>query len=151
MPKHNSCNVIGHATRDAIVRYLPAGTCICEICLALTSGYKDKEKTIFTKVVVFGKQAEFLADVCKGDLITCLNVEFTVDDYTAKTGEEKRIHYFKSSFGSNVFSTPKGSFKKKDVVQNYVKEKDNEKQSVLEGIEEGTFIGDDPNDDDLPF
>lgn len=47
-------------TRDPEVRYTPTQTAICNLILAIDTGYGEKKRTDFPRVTVFGKDAENL-------------------------------------------------------------------------------------------
>lgn len=47
-------------TRDPEVRYTPTQTAICNLILAVDTGYGEKKRTDFPRVTVFGKDAENL-------------------------------------------------------------------------------------------
>ena len=69
MPSLNKVTVMGHLGHDASIKYTDAGTCVAELSVATT--YKQKEKEPVTEwhnVVVFGKQAEWCAEMNKGNL-----------------------------------------------------------------------------------
>ena len=61
-----SCNcviLVGNLTRDPDLRYIPSGTAVCEIGLAVNDGYKDsagewRECPLFTDVTLWAKTAE---------------------------------------------------------------------------------------------
>ncbi|MCI0469209.1 MAG: single-stranded DNA-binding protein [Nitrospirae bacterium] len=58
----NRVILIGNLTKDPDVRFLPSGTPVTTMRLAVTSKYKQgdemKDETLFIDAVVFGKQAE---------------------------------------------------------------------------------------------
>jgi single-strand DNA-binding protein len=58
----NRIILIGNLTRDPEVRYLPSGTPVATISIAVNSKYKQgddtKDEVLFISAVVFGKQAE---------------------------------------------------------------------------------------------
>lgn len=47
-------------TRDPEVKYTPTQTAICNLVLAIDTGYGEKKRTDFPRVTVFGKDAENL-------------------------------------------------------------------------------------------
>lgn len=62
--------LLGNLTRDPELRTLPSGTYVATIGLATNRTYKDKngakqEDTQFHNVVVFGRQAEIMAQYAK--------------------------------------------------------------------------------------
>lgn len=48
-------------TRDPEVRYTPTQTAICNLVVAIDTGYGEKKETDFPRVTVYGKGAESLA------------------------------------------------------------------------------------------
>ena len=59
----NRVLLIGNLTKDPELRYIPSGTPVANLRLAVNSNYKDqsgqrKEETCFVTVVVWSKQAE---------------------------------------------------------------------------------------------
>ena len=57
----NKVILIGRLTRDPEVRYTPTQTAICNLVVAIDTGYGDKKETDFPRVTVYGKGAESLA------------------------------------------------------------------------------------------
>lgn len=63
MASLNRVLLIGNLTRDPELRYIPSGTAVVNLRLAVNSTFKDqagqrKEETCFVTIVVWGKQAE---------------------------------------------------------------------------------------------
>lgn len=63
----NKVIIVGNLGRDAEVRYTPGGAAVATISLATTDVWKDKsgqrqERTEWHRVVLWGKQAETLAE-----------------------------------------------------------------------------------------
>ncbi len=59
----NKVLMIGNLTRDPEVRYLPSGSAVADLRMAVNRRYRtqsgeDREETCFVQVAVFGKQAE---------------------------------------------------------------------------------------------
>jgi len=73
--KKNSVELIGRIGRDIEVKFLPSGQAVANFTMATDEGYFDKEnkwvdKAEWHNVVVFGKQAETLAEKCgKGSMV----------------------------------------------------------------------------------
>ena len=58
----------GNVTRDPALSYLPSQTAVCEFGMAVNEKYKDKEKTGFFELTIFGKRADVVQKyVHKGD------------------------------------------------------------------------------------
>ncbi len=63
MASLNRVFLIGNLTRDPEVRYLPSGSAVTDLRMAVNRQYRtqdgqDREETVFLTVSVFGKQAE---------------------------------------------------------------------------------------------
>lgn len=63
MANLNRVFLIGNLTRDPELKYVPRGTAVSNLGLAVNNRYKDqngelKESTCFVRIVVWGKQAE---------------------------------------------------------------------------------------------
>ena len=56
-------------TREPELRYSQSGTALCKIGLVASEKYKDKENTIFIDATAFGKTAEMINNVQKGQRI----------------------------------------------------------------------------------
>ena len=59
----NKVTLLGHLGKNPEVKYLPSGQAVCEMSIATTDTYKDRneqqqERTEWTRVVVWGKTAE---------------------------------------------------------------------------------------------
>lgn len=67
----NQVMCVGRLCKDLELKYTPSGLAVCENTLALNKKQKDKQdKTIFIKIVCFGKGAEILNQYAKkGDRI----------------------------------------------------------------------------------
>jgi len=85
----NSVTLSGKLGRDVELRVTPNGTAVANLNLAVNSGYGDKKKTSWFKVVVFGKQAETIANQFKkGDAIV-VNGTIEINEFTGKDGNKK--------------------------------------------------------------
>jgi len=68
---YNKIILLGHATKNAELRYTPSGTPILNFTIATNHSYKSgdewKKETLFMDCVIFGKFAEYLANnISKG-------------------------------------------------------------------------------------
>lgn len=85
----NVLNAIGNISRDAELRFTPAGDAICSFNFALNSGYGAKQVTTWLNCSVWGKRAETLAPM----LLKCTKVgisgELTNRPWKDKEGNEK--------------------------------------------------------------
>lgn len=117
MPAINSCTIAGHAAADAELRHLQGGNAVCEIRMAITSGFGDNKKTIWTKAVIWGKPAEWMATCQKGDTVVLQNAEFCVDEWDGKDGSKQKTHYFSCGRQSACFYVKKGHFKEQAALE----------------------------------
>lgn len=117
MPAINSCTVAGHAAADAELRHLQSGNAVCEIRMALTSGYGDNKKTVWTKATIWGKPAEWMATCQKGDTVVLQNAEFCVDEWEGKDGTKQKTHYFSCGRQTTVFYVKKGHFREQAALE----------------------------------
>jgi single-strand DNA-binding protein len=63
MASLNKVMLIGNLTKDPEVKYLPSGSAVTDLRMAVNRKYRtqdgqDKEETVFVTVAVFGRQAE---------------------------------------------------------------------------------------------
>lgn len=70
MASVNKVILIGNLGKDPEVRYTPSGSAICNISVATTHKWKDKdgekqEETEWSRVSFFGKLAEIVGEYCK--------------------------------------------------------------------------------------
>ena len=65
----NRVTIIGRMTRDAELRYTPAGSAVCSFSLAngrsYTQGSEKKEQTSYFDCVAWSKLGELIAEYCK--------------------------------------------------------------------------------------
>ncbi len=54
----NSVNIIGNLCRDPEIRYLPNGTAVCNLSLAVNESYKEEKIVSFFDVEAWSKIAE---------------------------------------------------------------------------------------------
>lgn len=71
MPHLNSCQFMGHVGREAELKTSKDGaTSWAEFTLAVSTGTKDKPKTMWVKCRAFGKSAKTVIEKCsKGDAV----------------------------------------------------------------------------------
>src|SRR4051794_383940 len=69
MASYNRVILIGNLTRDPELRYIPSGTAVCEIGLAVNDRRKGPngdwiEETTFVEVTFWGRTAEICSEYC---------------------------------------------------------------------------------------
>ncbi len=102
MPNLNTCTFMGHLGRDPELRQSANGTAICNATMAVNvydgkdAAGKAKERPVWVRVRVIGRQAEWVAKGRKGDVLLVANAEYLVDEVPDEKAEVgvKRYHYF---------------------------------------------------------
>ena len=97
MSNYNKVILVGNITRDLELRYIPSGTAVVKVGLAVNEEYRDKsgqrkEKTLFIDIDVWGRQAETLCEFAgKG---RCILIEGTLEmeSWTDKEGNKRSRH-----------------------------------------------------------
>ena len=75
MASLNRVMLIGNLTKDPELRHVPSGTAVCELRLAVSERFKNREgqeveSVVYVDVVVWARQAEVCADrIAKGSPI----------------------------------------------------------------------------------
>jgi len=116
MPNLNSCNLIGNLGKDAEVNKTSAGKTIVNLSLAVSSGWGEYKRTAWTRISVFGKNAEWIEKdgAYKGDLCIVSNAEYRVDD-VEKGDKIERYHSFVvGGIGQNCWIIPRNSGEKEE-------------------------------------
>ena len=91
----NKAIVIGNLTRDPELRSLPSGIKVCSFSLATNRVWKDKngarqENTDYHNVVVFGRQAETVAQYMKKGSSILVEGRMQTRSWDDKTSGEKK-------------------------------------------------------------
>ena len=148
----NKAMVIGNLTRDPELRSLPSGIKVCTFSLATNRVWKDKngarqEATDYHNIVVFGRQAETVAQYMKKGSSILVEGRMQTRSWEDKTSGEKKyrteIVADRTQFGpKSVGASPS--------VQSTAPEKtDNEKSpGEIDTIE---YPEEDINPEDIPF
>ena len=104
----NSVQLIGNLTRDPEVRYTASGMAICELGIAHSRKFKDKEETTFVAVTVWDKQAENCAQYLSKGKKVAIEGRLTFSEWQNKDSGKKRTKLIVTA--NNVqFLTPKTS------------------------------------------
>jgi len=86
----NVFSFVGTVTRDAEVRFTPAGMAVLNVNVANNQGFGDKQKTMFIRVAVFGKKAESkLKDFLVKGAQIMVSGELSMNEYKANDGTMK--------------------------------------------------------------
>ena len=91
----NRVQLEGFTGADAELKYLPSGQPIANLSVATSERYKDgkgneQEKTEWHRIVVFGKAAERVAKIRKGQLVT-LEGKLQTRSWEGKDGKKQHI------------------------------------------------------------
>ncbi len=95
MASVNKTILLGHAGRDAEIRYLPSGGAVANVSLATTSRRKDKatgettESTEWHRITFFDRLAEIAGEYVKKGAPIYVEGRLTYRKYTDKDGIEK--------------------------------------------------------------
>jgi len=148
----NKAIVIGNLTRDPELRSLPSGIKVCTFSLATNRVWKDKnnarqESTDYHNVVVFGRQAETVAQYMKKGSSILVEGRMQTRSWDDKTSGEKKyrteIVADKTQFGpkgGSTGGTTNGSAPAKASTE--------QKGEELDSIE---YPEEDINPEDIPF
>jgi len=148
----NKAIVIGNFTRDPELRSLPSGVKVCSFSLATNRVWKDKdgvrqEAVNYHNVVVFGRQAETVAQYMKKGNSILVEGRMQTRSWEDKTSGEKK--YRTEIVADRTQFGPKNG-NSNNVVQNTSGEKiSNEKKS--EEIDTIEYPEEDINPEDIPF
>ncbi len=90
----NRVYLVGNLTRDPEVRYLPSGTAVCEMALALNERYRNKagedvETTHYVDVVVWERQAENCGKYLTKGSPVLIEGSLQQDKWQTKEGENR--------------------------------------------------------------
>ncbi|MFA6585872.1 MAG: single-stranded DNA-binding protein [Candidatus Paceibacterota bacterium] len=149
----NKAIVIGNLTRDPEIRSLPSGIKVCSFSLATNRVWKDKngarqESTDYHNVVVFGRQAETVAQYMKKGSSILVEGRMQTRSWDDKTSGEKK--YRTEIVADRTQFGPKSSGGSSPSVQSV----DGGKAQNAKGPEEIDTIEypeEDINPEDIPF
>lgn len=107
----NKAFVFGNLTRDPELRALPSGMNVCSFSIATNRVYKDREgkkqeQTDFHNIVVFGRQADTVAQYLKKGSSAFVEGRMQTRSWEGKDGEKK---YRTEIVADRVQFGPKGS------------------------------------------
>jgi single-strand DNA-binding protein len=95
MASFNKVILIGNLTRDVELKYLPKGTAVCNLSLAVNRRWKteageEKEDVYFAECKAFGKQAETIAQYVKKGHPLMVEGRLTREEWDDKKTGDKR-------------------------------------------------------------
>ncbi len=97
MASYNKVFLMGNLTRDPELRNLPSGSHVCEVGMATNRKYKtpdgqDREEVCFIDLVLYGRQAEIMAQYKKkGDPIFAEG-RLKLDTWESNDGQKRSKH-----------------------------------------------------------
>ena len=96
MPDLNKVFLAGRLTRDPELRYLPSGTPLCKMGMAVSRRYRTKEgeqreDTLFINVTAWSKMAEYCGEKLRKGRPLLVEGELRGDEWEDKnTGQKRR-------------------------------------------------------------
>lgn len=94
MASFNKVILIGNLTRDPELKYLPKGTAVCNLSMAVNRRWKteageDREDVYFADCKAFGKQAETISQYVKKGHPLMIEGRLTREEWEDKSGGKK--------------------------------------------------------------
>lgn len=96
MASFNKVILVGNLTRDPEVRYIPSGTALCELGLAVNRSWFDKasnsrkEETTFVDVTLWGRTAEIAGEYLSKGRSVLIEGRLQLDTWDDKETGKKR-------------------------------------------------------------
>ena len=94
MANLNKVFLIGNLTRDPELRYIPSGTAVCTLGLAVNRRFKSrqgdsKDETLFIDVTVWGKQAEVCSQYLSKGRPVFIEGRLRLESWTGNDGQKR--------------------------------------------------------------
>jgi len=96
MASFNKVILVGNLTRDPEVRYIPSGTAVCDVGLAVNSQWTDrktnerKEEVTFIDVTLWGRTAEIAGEYLAKGRPVLIEGRLHLDSWEDKESGQKR-------------------------------------------------------------
>jgi len=95
MPDLNKVFLAGNLTRDPELKYIPSGTAVCKLGIAVSRKYRSKdgelrEETAFINVEAWAKTAEYCGENLKKGAPIIVEGRLKMDSWEDKTSGQKR-------------------------------------------------------------
>lgn len=96
MASFNKVIIVGNLTRDPEVRYIPSGSAVCDISLAVNSQWTDKksnerkEEVTFVEVTLWGRTAEIAGEYLAKGRPVLIEGRLQQDSWEDKETGQKR-------------------------------------------------------------
>lgn len=88
MAGYNKIIVVGNLTRDVELKHTTSGKTVCNLGLAINTGFGDKKETLFIDATVWDKQAESCATYLKKGSAVLIEGRLVSESWE-KDGEKK--------------------------------------------------------------
>ncbi len=146
----NKAIIIGNLTRDPELKSLPSGIKVCSFSLATNRVWKDtngqrQEQTEYHNVVVFGRQAETVAQYMKKGNSMMVEGRMQTRSWDDKNSGEKKyrteIIAEKTQFGPKGGQSAGGDYKPQEAP----------KADTNNDLDEIEYPEEDINPEDIPF
>ena len=146
----NKAIIIGNLTRDPELKSLPSGIKVCSFSLATNRVWKDangqrQEQTEYHNVVVFGRQAETVAQYMKKGNSMMVEGRMQTRSWDDKNSGEKKyrteIIAEKTQFGPKGGQSTGGDYKPQEAP----------KADTSNDLDEIEYPEEDINPEDIPF
>lgn len=92
----NKVILVGHCGEDPTLRYMPSGAAVCQLSLATSESWTDKEtgekqeRTEWHRVTLFNRLGEIAAEYCRKGSQVYIEGSIRTDKYQdKKTGEDR--------------------------------------------------------------
>jgi single-strand DNA-binding protein len=146
----NKAILFGNLTRDPELRALPSGMNVCNFSIATNRVFKDRdgkkqEQTDFHNVVVFGRQADTVAQYLKKGSSVFVEGRMQTRSWDDKTSGEKK--YRTEVVADSVQFGPRSSGSS----AGHGKQDEQPEESSSAGSTGIDYPKDDINPDDIPF
>ena len=94
MASLNKVLIMGNLTRDPEVRYIPSGTAVAELGVAVNESFRNREgqeveNTVFVDVIVWARQAETCAEYLSKGSPVFIEGRLQLDQWENKDGEKR--------------------------------------------------------------
>ena len=96
MASFNRVVLVGNLTRDPECRYIPSGTAVADICLAVNDRRKTPtgewaDETTFVDITLWGRQAEVVAEFCTKGSPLLLEGRLKLDTWEADGQKRSKL------------------------------------------------------------
>ena len=152
---YNRAIIIGNVTRDPEIKALPSGAKVTSLSLATNRVWKDaagakKEQTDFHNIVVFGRQAETVAQYIKKGSMLMVEGRIQTRSWEDKDGKKNyrtEIVADRVQFGPRSGTTSAGG----SVAGSNDPQSNNPSSAGQKEVETIEYPNDDINAEDIPF